>query len=968
MAADNRLPVPYGLLIDRRKPIAFSFENRAFEGFAGDSVASALAANGQWLLSRSFKYHRPRGVLSMAGQDANTLVQVPGEPNALADRRRISEGLSALGQNYRGALATDWLSLIDRFAKFLPVGFYYKAFFRPRGAWEKWAPLLRKVAGLGALDPNHQSEPHDKEYRFYDIAVVGGGPAGLAAALAAAEADAHVLLVEENPLLGGSLAYSRFDAEGRRGEGLRQELIAKVEAHANIDVLVEALCNGWFADNWLPVIKGRRLYKVRAAQVLLCVGALEQPAVFRNNDLPGVMLGSAAQRLIRLYAVRPGRRAVVLTGNSQGYGLALDLQEAGAAVPAIVDLRPEPPADEFTQAAKQRGIAVKTGHAVYEALAEGGRLAAVEVRRILGQGRCAEQGESIDCDLLCMSVGYTPTYQLSCQAGGQLSYDDDTAMFRIDDLPESVRVAGSVNGVWHLDAVLADARRAAGTATRALGKSDAAVPDPVADGDRSPNFPWPIFPHPKGKEFVDYDEDLQIADILNAVNDGYEHVQLMKRYSTCGMGPSQGRHSALAAARLTAAATGRTVAQTGVTTARPPFAAEQLAHNAGRSFYPVRRSNMHHRHLEAGAQMMQAGAWLRPAYYGPKGSPEAAVAAEALSVRGNLGLIDVSTLGGIEVRGADAGEFLNRIYTYGFAKQPVGRGRYALLTNETGLILDDGVACRLHERHYYVTATTGAVGRVCQAMLRWNAQWRLDVSIADVTSAWCGLNLAGPNSRAVLQSLCDDLDLSAQAFPFMGVREGQVAGIPARLLRVGFVGELGYEVHAPQHCGEALWDAVMEAGKSHGIQPFGVEAQRVLRLEKGHIIVGQDTDAMTHPAEVGMGWAVSRKKPFFVGGRTLEELAKAPLKRVLAGFVLPDPEVPRPLEGHLVLDGERMIGRVTSCSWSPTLQKSIGLAYVPPQAAELGTELDIKASGGLRVRAKVAATPFYDPQGKRQEM
>lgn len=968
MAADNRLPPPYGLLIDRRKPIAFSFENRAFVGFAGDSIASALAANGQWLLSRSFKYHRPRGVLSMAGQDANVLVQVPGEPNALADRRRISEGLCALGQNYRGTLATDWLSLIDRFARFLPVGFYYKAFFRPRGAWEKWAPLLRKVAGLGTLDPNHRSEPHDKEYRFYDIAVVGGGPAGLAAALAAAEAGARVLLVEENPLLGGSLAYSRFDAEGRRGESLRQELIAKVEANANIDVLVEALCNGWFADNWLPVIKGRRLYKVRAAQVLLCVGALEQPAVFRNNDLPGLMLGSAAQRLIRLYGVRPGRKAVVLTGNSQGYGLALDLQEAGAAVPAIVDLRHEPPADEFTEAAKQRGIAVKPGHAVYEARAGGGRLAAVEVRRILGQGQCAEQGESIDCDLLCMAVGYTPTYQLSCQAGGQLSYDDDSAMFRIDGLPESVRVAGSVNGVWDLDAVLADARRAAGAAARALGKSGAAVPDPVADGGRSPNFPWPIFPHPKGKEFVDYDEDLQIADILNAVNDGYEHVQLMKRYSTCGMGPSQGRHSALAAARLTAAATGRTVAQTGVTTARPPFAAEQLAHNAGRSFYPVRRSSMHHRHIEAGAQMMQAGAWLRPAYYGPKGGQEAAVAAEALSVRGNLGMIDVSTLGGIEVRGTDAGEFLNRIYTYGFAKQPVGRGRYALLTNETGLIIDDGVACRLHERHYYVTATTGAVGRVCQAMLRWNAQWRLDVSIADATSAWCGLNLAGPNSRAVLQNLCDDLDLSAQAFPFMGVRESQVAGIPARLLRVGFVGELGYEIHAPQHCGEALWDAVMEAGKSHGIQPFGVEAQRVLRLEKGHIIVGQDTDAMTHPAEVGMGWAVSRKKPFFVGGRTLEELAKTPLKRVLAGFVVPDPEAPRPLEGHLLLDGQRMIGRVTSCSWSPTLQKSIGLAYVPPQAAKPGAELDIKASKGLRVRAEVAATPFYDPQGKRQEM
>ena len=467
---------------------------------------------------------------------------------------------------------------------------------------------------------------------------------------------------------------------------------------------------------------------------------------------------------------------------------------------------------------------------------------------------------------------------------------------------------------------------------------------------------------------MDFDEDLQIADIVNAVSDGYEHVQLVKRYSTCGMGPSQGRHSALATARLVAKATNKTIAKTGVSTARPPFVAERLAHCAGRSFYPSRRSNIHYRHLEAGAQMLHAGAWYRPAYYGPKDSRSEAIRSEVGNVRNNVGLVDVSTLGGIEVRGTDAGEFLNRIYTFNFAKQPIGRARYALLTNEAGTVIDDGVACRIHERHYYVTATTGGADRVYQSMLKWNAQWRLDVDIANVSSALCGVNIAGPKARLVLETLCPDVDLSAEAFPYMGVREGTVAGITARLIRVGFVGELGYEIHVPQHFGEALWDALLTAGCDHKITPFGIEAQRVLRLEKGHIIIGQDTDAMSNPMEVQMGWAVSHKKPFFVGERTIAEFEKKPRKRSLVGFVINDPQAPIPLESQLVLDGEQMVGRVTSCEYSPTLDKPIGLAYAQPSQAEAGSKIVIKSKGGTRVTADIVDLPFYDPDNRRQEL
>jgi sarcosine oxidase subunit alpha len=660
---------------------------------------------------------------------------------------------------------------------------------------------------------------------------------------------------------------------------------------------------------------------------------------------------------------------VILTGNDDGYGVALDLAAVGIDVAAIVDMRSQSRSTPLVGAVREGGIKVILGHTVYEAIGTDRHIKAVMVSRIIRRGQCEDTGDVIDCDLLCVSVGYIPTYQLALHAGAKLHYDDESAMFSISDVPQHMRLAGSVNGIYDLDAVLADGRRAGWLAANALGLKWEREPlAPENTGASGRNFAWPIFPHPNGKDFVDYDEDLQVADIINATRDGYEDVQLVKRYSTVGMGPSQGRNSALTTARLVADAMGRTVAETGVTTARPPFAPERIAHCAGRSFYPERHSSMHHRHLEAGAQMLLAGVWLRPAYYGGKGERDRCMSEESLNVRNNVGLVDVSTLGGIEVRGPDAGEFMNRIYTFAYLKQEVGRGRYVVMTNEQGVVIDDGVACRFHEHLYYVTATTGGVDRVYQNMLRWNAQWRLNIDVGHVTNAWCGVNIAGPRSRDVLAKLCTDVDLSAQGFPYMGVREGRVAGIPARLLRVGFVGELGYEVHVPQHGGEALWDAMMEAGYAEGIKPFGIETQRLLRLEKGHIIIGQDTDAMSHPGEVHLAWAIARKKPFFVGGRSITEIERRPFSRKLAGFVVNDLAAPIPQESHLVLRDNAMTGRVTSCYYSPTIGKPIGLAFMAPDQAVPGQTVSIRSTGGVLVRAEIVELPFYDPENKRQEM
>ena len=955
-----------GELVDYGCPIEFTFEGSRCLGLAGDTIASALAANDRWVLSRSFKYHRPRGVLSLAGWEANTLVQVGHEPNVPADRERAVAGALVTGQNYRGSLDRDRDAVLGRFARFMPVGFYYRAFHGSQWLWEKlWEPAIRKRAGLGTVAPDAPSRYFDKAFGFYDVAVIGGGAAGMAAAAEAAGAGLDVLLVDENRALGGALCYRRLDAEGQAAPSRRRELTAALEGRPNLTVMTDAVCNGWFADNWLPVIRGDRLHKVRARELVLATGAMGQPAAFHNNDLPGIMLGSAAQRLIRGYGVRPGRRAVVYTNSDEGYGVALDLADAGTEVAAVVDLRDEPETDPLARAAAARGIAVHRGHAVTAAAATAGNrhLAGIDVVPSAGGAAVA-----IACDLLCIAVGAMPAWQLPLQAGARLAARPDGEGFAIAGLPDHVRLAGEVNDAGALDAAIADGRRAGRAAARACGVDVAgeAPPVPVAADAAAP--PPPLGPHPKGKDFVDFDEDLQVADIVNAVAEGYAELELVKRFSTVGMGPSQGRHSALNTARIVARETGRGVAEVGVTTARPPVYGERLGVLAGRSFEPERHTAMHHRHLEAGAQMMTAGLWWRPAFYGPDERRESRIAEEALAVRRNLGVIDVSTLGGLEVRGPDAAEFMNRVYTFAYLKQPVGRARYVLMTNDAGTIVDDGVACRLAEDRFYVTTTTTGAERVYRTMLWWNAQWRLEVDVANVSVAGAAVNIAGPRARELLARLVEGIDLSAEAFPYMGVRSGGVAGIPARLFRVGFVGELGFEVHVAASHGEALWDAVFDAGRDLDIAPFGVEAQRLLRLEKGHIIIGQDSDAMTTPEEAHMSWALSRRKPFFVGKRSLEVRDRHLSKRKLVGFAIDDPFAPLPRESNLVVIDDRIAGFVTSVARSPALGRVIGLAYTARKASEPGASLPIRLDDGRTIAAEVAALPFYDPDNLRQEM
>ena len=951
MMADDRLPAPFGSRIDRSRPVTFRFEGTACRGYAGDTIASALMASGRFVLSRSFKYHRPRGCLSMAAQDSNGLVQVDREPNVFADSRTIENGMLVLGQNYSGSLDRDRRAILDRFARFMPVGFYYRTFWGPtKGAFLKfWEPMIRKRTGLGRVSLDAPHVDYDKACRFCDVLVVGAGPAGLSAALAAAQAGADVLLVDEQPKPGGALGYTG----GEEAAGARARLVGEIAA-ANVSLMTNATCNGWYADNWLAVIQGTRLYKVRAGQVVVATGAFEQPVVFRNNDLPGIMLASAARRAMHLYAVRPGNRAVVLTCNAGGYETAADLADAGIEVAAVVDAR------AAASDLPPQGVRVFRGHGIVEA--DGGRrnrhLRRVRTARISGD-RYEKTGEWIDCDLLCVAGGYMPVYQLPLQAGARLDYDDATAQFHIRQVPAGMKLAGAVNGFYGLDAVERDGARAGNAAAAALGLAAAAAP--VDSGTGTPNFDWPLQAHPRGKDFVDFDEDLQIRDIENAIAEGYSELELVKRFSTVGMGPSQGRHAALTTSRIVAGKTGRTVADVGVTTARPPFTAENLGVLAGPHRTQCRRTPMHFRHVEAGAIMQPVGAWWRPSLYAGSGPRQETIEAEVSAVRRDVGMLDVSTLGGLEVRGPEAAELLNRLYTLRYDTQAVGRVRYLLLANEMGSIVDDGVAYRIAEDHFYVTSTTGAVGAVYRLMLFMNAQWGLAVDVLNATAVFAGANVTGPDARALLSALSDDIDFSQKAFPYLHGRTGRICGVPARVMRIGFTGEISYEIHVPWSNGEALWECLLAAGA----RPYGLEASRILRLEKGHIIIGQDTDAMTTPEQAGLDWAVSRKKDDFLGKRSIEQRSRLGMDRRLVGFETAwrDSGI---AESCLVMDGDAPSGFVTSTCWSPTLDRRIGLAYASPDIREGGI-ISIRTRSGSVEAVPIVPPHFFDPQNARQE-
>jgi sarcosine oxidase subunit alpha len=949
----TRLPQQPGERIDRSRPISFTFDGKPASGFAGDTIVSALYAAGRRVFSRSFKYHRPRGELCGCGQCANSLFQIDGAPGIRGCSEPIRDGLRVTHQNAWPSLDFDLMRATDRVGgPFTPVGFYYKTFIRPRRLWPVYEKVLRSAAGLGRLPERQDERTWETEYRRRrcDVLVIGGGAAGLAAATRAAELGADVVLCDEDVVLGGLLGVEGAHATARELERRARD--------AGVEILSGAPALGFF-DGLVPVWQGSTLHQVRADQHIVATGAIQQPLVFADNDLPGVMLSGGARRLAGAYAVKPGERAVVATVDDRGLDDALALSAAGLDV-VVADLRPDAGGGELARRVEAAGIPVLAGQTVVRVQGRD-RVERATVASVDGRGRAVGPASTHVCDLLAVSGGSAPALSLALQAGGRAAYDERIAGFALAELPAGLHAAGAAAGHDTADAAELSGTVAGAEAAAALGLSPGGVAG-ARERLQALGAPAPVATPPAcasddrrgGKAFVDLDEDVTVKDVRHAALEGYDSLELSKRYTTVTMGPSQGRFSQLASARVLAAETGLDLATVGQTTARPPWSTVPMGVLAGKSLEPAKRSAVHRRHEELGATVRWAGDWRRAYDYG---DPEG----EALAVQASAGLIDVSTLGKLLVRGPDAGELLDRLYPNRLSNLAPRRIRYGVLTSEAGRITDDGTVCRIDDETFYVTTTSSGAAGVEQSFTWWLEAWGLDAHITDVTQGVSAMNLAGPRSREVLTELTD-LDCSAEGFAYLDARQADVAGVPCLLLRIGFVGELGYEIHCPSANAEHVWDAIVSTGSPVGLRPFGLEPQRVLRLQKLHVIVGQDTDSEMTPYEAGMDWIVKLdKEQDFIGRWALENAADRQPAVRLVGFSAASGELPT--EGAVVLatDGAPA-GQVTSARRSAKLGTVIGLATVPAGLAADGAQISISDSGRT-IAATVTTKPFYDPDG-----
>ena len=984
-------------LINRDKKISFKFNGKKFFGYEGDTIASALIANGVHLIGRSFKYHRPRGFFGAGVDEPYAIVQLyrnnETDPNVRATEQELFEGLEATSVNCWPSVNFDIGAISNFLNIFFPAGFYYKTFMWPKSFWYKvYEPLIRKAAGFGVASIKHDKERYEHKYEYCDLLVTGSGPSGLASAYAAAKNGARVILAEDKPRFGGSLLISEANIGNQSGKEWADKIIAELKEMPNVILKNRAQVFGYYDHNMLVMSERindhlpkskkyspkQRLWYIRAEEVVISSGSIERPIIFGNNDTPGVVLASAAREYLKVYGVLVGKKPLIFTNNDSAYETAIEFKKNGI-WPIVLDTRSNPDS-EIINEAKSMGIDIKFSHVVIAAKGYK-KVKYAEIAKISEDKKDLGKIENISCDCICVSGFWTPTIHLASQSGNKTKFNKDIDAFVPDKSKQRETTLGSANGIFTLEETLKTSFEAGHEISKKMTNNVNKITVPqVAEKKHTRHDKFWCVPLPKGKKykrFLDFQNDVAVTDVELAIREGYRSIEHVKRYTTLGMATDQGKTSNLNGLQLVSNIENKIVPSVGHTTFRPPYTPVTIGAIVGREVgkhsKPTRKSPMHSWHEKHNAVFVDAGVWLRPRYY--KQDSEGLFEAsnrEAENVRKNVGVCDVTTLGKIDVKGPDAVEFLNRVYTNAWLKLPVGKARYGVMLREDGIVMDDGTTTRISENHYHMTTTTAQAANVLSHLeyylqIVWS---ELNVNVVSTTEQWAGAAIAGPNSRSLLKKLFSDTDVSDEGLPFMGYVEGNLFGVHARIFRISFSGELAYEVNVESDNGNFMWEKINEVGKEFAIQPYGTEALSTLRIEMGHV-AGSELDGRTIPYDNGLQGLISKKKDF-IGKRSLNrEAFTAEDRQKVVGVVPLDKKTSIPEGSHLVKEANAKLpnpklGHISASCWSVEYNNPFSLAILYDGKNMIGQKLfALSPLRNKSIPVEIISSHYVDPKGER---
>ena len=986
--------------IDQTTRVSFKFDGKTYFGFKGDTLASALLANNVHLVGRSFKYHRPRGIMTSGSEEPNAIVQINKnssvtEPNVRATEVEIYDGLEASSQNCWPSVNFDIGGINNFLSPLLPAGFYYKTFMWPASFWEKYEYFIRKSAGLGQSPTEPDPDIYDHNYVHCDVLVIGGGISGIMAAKISAENNFKTLLLEERPNLGGSTIYQKndyFKINDKLSSDWLEKEIDQIKNLKNLEIKTRTSVAAYHGYNYLlarenltdhlPIEKKQntirqRLLKIRAKKVITATGSIERPLIFDNNDRPGIMLSSAIKKYADFYGVACGKENVLFTNNDTAYETAISLNNKGIKINAIIDIRDQNKSD-LTNEINKAGIKIYNSYTVIDTKGYK-KINKITIMKLSKDGKTVTDSKiDINCDCLGVSGGWTPAVHLFTQSGGKLKFDDNDNIFIPNKYPSDQLSIGSCNGNLELDDIISNIN----VSLKNFLKIDKTNFENLKINSSKSNSKRNIWLLPsnktvsKTKAFVDFQNDATAKDIKLALREGFRSIEHVKRYTTTGMGTDQGKLGNMNALGIISDTSNVKMSDLGTTTFRPPYTpltfGTIVGRNVGEFFDAFRKTPMHDWHVQHKAKFENVGQWKRAWYY-PKGNENMhdAVQRESKAAREGAGILDASTLGKIDIQGSDASEFLNRVYTNAWSKLAVGKCRYGLMLNEDGMVYDDGVTTRLSENHYIMTTTTGGAANVLGKLEDYlQTEWpELDVYLTSVTDHYATASVCGPNSKKIISKIIPNLDLSDENFPHMSFKNAKIGNIKCRVMRISFTGEQSYEINIQANYGKSLWEKCMDAGNEFNITPYGTETMHLLRAEKGFIIVGQDTDATLTPIDLQMDWIVSKKKYDFIGKRSLyrSDTIRDDRKQ-LVGILTDDPNEVLEEGAQIVADTSKkpveMLGHITSSYFSPNLNKSIALGVVKGGKNMMGQKLFIPMKDKI-INVKIADPVFLDKENKR---